>query len=501
MLGRKSIVIIVTFSLSSLLSLVGLLFMTNYLGPKVYGEIAWFLSAMASINSFADLGFNSAHIKKVSEGHDISDCFSTFVLIKMSLILGMVGLTVGILGGWVLFFGGELGSRELGIIALFVLYYVLYDISSIVTQTYIGRMESAKSQLLAFIDPLIRVPLIIFISINLMGAFDIAIAYAFTAIVVLLIAFFIFRRENIKWKKPTLVHSYVQYAMPLVFITVITALFNNFDKTFIGICGGNLEVAYFNSSQTLLYMVGIFGVSVAQLTFPSFSMQYLKGNIDEIRKISLGASRYISMISAPLVAILITFPSEVCTIILGSKFAPAADALRVLAIAAFISQLNQVPASQILAMNRTKTNAKIITVSFLIYIGLLIVLVPDSLFGLELLGLNHFGASLANLVMISSLFCMTYYAVHSTTGRMIDKRIFLHIFAAAVSSMIAYSASLFLPIGGFVTLLLFGAVLLALYLVILVVIREFRREDMNYILDVLNIKNMRSYLRDEFKKS
>ena len=78
----------------------------------------------------------------------------------------------------------------------FVLYYVMYDLANVVTMTYIARMETTKSQLIALTDPAIRVPLIIFISINHMTQLDLAFAYVFAALGVLLVAIPSFQRHG-----------------------------------------------------------------------------------------------------------------------------------------------------------------------------------------------------------------------------------------------------------------------------------------------------------------
>ena len=90
MIGRRSLLIVLSTILAAVLSFVGLLAMTNYLGKDVYGNISWVLATVATLNIISDLGFQSAHIKRVSEGQDENDCISTYFVTKLVLTSVMV---------------------------------------------------------------------------------------------------------------------------------------------------------------------------------------------------------------------------------------------------------------------------------------------------------------------------------------------------------------------------------------------------------------------------
>ena len=84
MIGRRSVLIVISTVIAALLSFVGLLAMTNYLGRDVYGNISWVLATLSVLNVVSDLGFQSAHVKKVSEGQDENDCVSTYFVDRRS---------------------------------------------------------------------------------------------------------------------------------------------------------------------------------------------------------------------------------------------------------------------------------------------------------------------------------------------------------------------------------------------------------------------------------
>lgn len=73
---------------------------TRYLGAEQYGTITWTLAFLATFNSIADLGFGSAHIKRVSEGYDLNACVSTFAYVKGLLTIAMILVVVLSVGVW-----------------------------------------------------------------------------------------------------------------------------------------------------------------------------------------------------------------------------------------------------------------------------------------------------------------------------------------------------------------------------------------------------------------
>src|SRR5665647_314095 len=149
MIGRRSLLIVITTILASVLAFVGLLAMTNYLGKDAYGNIAWVLATIGTLNTVSDLGFNSAHIKRVSEGQDENDCVSTYLVTKVSLTSFMVVFVFVSLIVWNDITNTVISADVWNLVILFVLYYVMYDISTVVIATYTARMETTKSQMIA----------------------------------------------------------------------------------------------------------------------------------------------------------------------------------------------------------------------------------------------------------------------------------------------------------------------------------------------------------------
>ncbi len=473
--------------------------MTTYLGTDIYGSIAFTLALMASFNSFSDLGFSSAHVKKVSEGGNIGDCLSTYATVKLILNGAMAVISLVAIFIWSNYLGNPLTAGTWTLLLLFLLYYVMYNVATVVTTHYSATMEQAKGQIVLLFDPLVRIPLVVFVCLGGGGAIDIAYVYVISALSVMVFALLFIYRDRVHWKKPTLYRSYFKFAAPLMLVGIISTLVGTVDKVFLGLEWGNESVALFSSSQALLGVLAIISASVATMAFPSFSKLHSEGNIKEICRMTWQAERYISILAMPIVTVIVIFPTECAKILLSGTFADAGGPLRFLAIATLLSMLNSVHSQQILAVNRPDTSAKLTLLNFLVYGGLLLVLVPANLIGIQMFGMSATGAAIANLVAVAVILVVTRYTVYRLTGTSANPRLSLHVIAACASGLWLILLSNYLALAGWLYLVFYGLTSSLVFVVVLFALREFKREDLSYFLDLLSVKKMLSYISKELK--
>ncbi|MCU0861575.1 MAG: flippase [Methanomassiliicoccales archaeon] len=499
MLGRKSLVVLVARVLASVLALVGLMFTSRYLGPEVNGQISWALALITTFNAMSDFGFMAAHIKRVSEGKDIDDCVSTFTTIKLALTGGMVVFTLGYILIWTAIEPGRLTSTDVYILMLFVLYSVFYNISSIFWTTYEGRMEAVKSQLLTLAEPLSRTPLMILVAVGGLGAVPLAYTYVVGGIVIAVVGIALISRENIHWKKPTLFRDYLKYALPISFITVFGTVSWNLDKLVIEAFESTTDVAFFSQPQTLLGVVGFIGIAVTTMTFPAFSQMHHRGDIEGIRRVTRDSERYISMLAMPVTVVIALFPMETVVTFLGELYAPAAEPMRILAIATYISLLSQAYTPQMGGTNRPDISAKLVGLALLCNIVLLLVFVPTTFMGVQMLGMGVNGAAWVNVIVSLVFMLLVRVIVWRLTQTRSNPRILLHVAAGVLSGLVLYLVFQFYPIQQWYDLLFYGLLEIPVFAGLMWLFRELTRFDVQYFLEVMNLKDMASYISDEMK--
>jgi O-antigen/teichoic acid export membrane protein len=498
MIARRSLLIIISSLLTSVLSFIGLLMMTHYLGKDVYGNIAWVMATLQTLNVVSDLGFGSAHIKRLSEGQDERDCISTYFVIKVTLIAVMVGFVVMTMFVWNDISGVNMSSETWNLVILFLMYYVMYGISSIVIDTFTAKMETTKAQLIPMIDPFIRVPLIIFISLNHLPN-DLAYAYVFAAVGVLLVAALFLKRSDFRWKKPTLFRSYLKFALPLTIFAIAGAITYNLDKILIGYFDMPGNVAYYSSAQTLLGVLALIGTALGMLAFPSFSKLHSEGDMESIRSVAKAAERYMSMIAIPVLTLIILFPTEVSVTIFGAQFAPGGDVMRFLAIGVGLTLLNQIYTSLILGVDRPDIIAKLTLGTFVLNVTLLLLFIPNDLFGVKMLGMAYVGAAIATALTALAVFLANRFIVKALTGTRGNPRLLRHILAGIIAGAVITLLGMVYPLSGLIALVIFGVVTLAAFYGSLVLLKEFTRADFDYFLDLANPKKMLSYMGGEIQ--
>jgi len=483
--------------MSSGLAFVGLFFITRYIGANAYGSVAWTMSLLAIFFAFSDLGFSSAHIKRISEGQDISDCISTYTAISFTLTAVCVAVTAVSVSVWMFLLGGSITSQTAGLIVIFILYQVLYDVATIAIMTYTGTLETFKSQLVTLADPFVRVPLVIFVAFAAPGAMTLAYTYVIAALGVACMALLFLHRDRFKWRRPTLYRSYLKFAAPLILVTIVGTVSGYLATLLIGLFGPKSDVAFYTSSLVLMGVVGLIASAVATLTYPSFSRLHTNGDTHEIRTLTFQAERYLAMFSFPVVAVIVVFATPVASILLGTSFAAVGRSLQFLAIASLLGLVSQVHSSQVLAVNRPDMTAKLTILGFVVYVPLLFILIPNDIFGFQLFGLSYVGAAIASLITAIVNVIALRWVVYKLTGTGYNPRLTIQIAALLVTMGVLILLNDFHNMSGFLWLVIYSGVSLAVFFGILVTFKEFTRTDLDYFLEVLNLRKMIRYIKEE----
>ena len=499
MIGRKVILQIITRLLSSALAFIALFFISRYFEPDVYGTIIWSLSFVAIFNVISDLGLNSAHVKRVSEGLDINDCLSTFLVGKLFLTGLMAVLVLSSLFVWISLLGNQLPESSMEIVFIFVLFYVMVDLAQIAIMTFDARLQTAKSQLSYFFDPLIRVPFVIIIAVNGLSDVHLAYAYLLGATGFAIASLLILSRDNISWKRPNLFRSYLSFAFPISTIIIMGTLATNVDKLLLGIFWSADMVGFYAMPQGILAIFGIIGAAVTTLAFPAFSKLHSEKNLEAVRKGTVDAERYISMITLPAIIVIVIFPLEVATVLLGPNYADAAGPLRFLSISVFLVLLNGIYSSQINALNRPELNARIVFISLIVVVILLFVLVPENIMGTNLLGMAATGAAIANMSYFVTQFISYRITTQRLTGAGFNTELIKHVLAGIVSGISVIILSQIMVLNSWITLIGYGLGSWAIFAFIIYLLGGLSRKDIAYVMEVINPRKMLRYINDELR--
>jgi len=499
-LGRKSLLQFLGSIVAWALSFVCVTIITNSMGMDDYGVLVRLISTLTLTFIVADLGLSLAHMKKISEGGDINDCVSTFLVIKVVLICLAVIVSMVGLFAWAVIFDGSVTKEYINIFVIILAYEVFLTLINVATYTFQGQMSVAKGFMIQAINPLARLPLLVILAINGGTITDLAWTYTIGIFLACALAFAILLRSRIKWRTPTLIRSYILLTIPLALMTAVNAIGTNIDKPLIGLAMSDTAAGSFSIAQMIISMISMVGVAVGTLTFPDFSGLYAGGKHEEMRKKSIVGEKYISLLTLPLILILLLFPGMILDIFSRGSGTDEANCLRLLGVGCYITMLNQVHYSQLLAANKARMMAKIALFSIILVVVLLPIMVFPEIAGVRMLGWGLTGAGFAWLLSNIVTVVMTRFEVRMITNTRMSWGILIHplVGAAVVAAMLLII--IYWPLYGFIGLVVYSIITIALFIGAMFAARQIVKEDMVYFLDIINPKRMKSYITDELKK-
>jgi O-antigen/teichoic acid export membrane protein len=497
MIGRATSFLYLSISITSILNFIGLYFLTTNLGSTNYGNLLNLLSIVIIINGLSDLGFSTAHVKKISEGQELSDCISTFTWIKIVLTSFFVLIIVLGTLAYIVLYNKSVFDTDVVLLLLFAGYYVLYDLSMIATYTFNGRAEMVKSQMVSLMDPVVRVPLIILVLFLGLPIVYIGVAYFLTGVAILLAATYLLWSVDFQWRKPTLAKQYRQFALPIALTAFIAVAIDNLDKIFVKLGGGAQELGYYGIAKSVVGMLIGIGIAMTLILLPTFSELHTKGKSSQMSDMCWQTERYSIFLFLPLVVYISVLSSPIIVFIFHSEYSNAGPILTLLVISAFVNLVNLPRMNQLYAMNRSDLAAKSTVISFAVFILLLLALTPTNVLGIRTAGLLGVGAAIAAIAQSLVFFMLTRYFVAKMSGERNNPRLFLYIGIGVIGGIVFGLIRYIVPLEGISLLVVLLPVSYLLTLGLLMVLKQFSRDDLRTILDLINIRKMWHYISKE----
>ena len=530
MIARKSALIVISQFFVRFLGWIGLLVLAKVWGgfaPEALGIIGFAMAFIGLFNIIGDLGFGQAHVKRISEGKDLGTCISTFATIKLVLTTTMVlAVLIAVFIWKQVFHKGFYDATTEPVIFIFIIYYVFTNLQQITTLTFNGKGEIAKLQITSMFENFIKVPLIILVALAGVSYAHIAPAihwpqvfqpfqeflakhavgslattYLLGIIATFLVGIWFLRKYPLKKPSWELSKSYFSFALPILITSVIVTLSTNIDKIMIGYFWTSTEVGYYYSVQQILLIILIISAAITTVLFPAFSEYHKDKNFEKINKITLMAERYISMIMIPIAVVLILFVNSIITIMLNGSFLPAASVLIALTLYAVITSFTSPYFSLVNGLNRPGISAKIGLVMCSINIVLNYFFIPQ--WGLLTpLGINGpTGAAIATVISsLVGLFGFKIMAKKLTGVPLLQRHTLYHIIAGFLMACVLAYLNILIPAVHWYHILVYPLVGLVVYLSVLFMLKEFKKQDVHFFLDMVRPKEMLSYIKSELKE-
>jgi len=507
MIARKSAFIIGSHLLSGILGYVGLRFIALYMEPWEYGVVGFAFGFVALFSFFGNLGFNAAHVKRVSEGKNLATCIGTFAVIK-TLLAGILASAVIIsIAIWkhVIGRGFESPLHEQAIY-LMLAYYVLNTFTQTMTSTFNAKKEVAKSEISLFAYNLIRISATIVVAYSGMGVLALAYTYVMGEIIHFSLSFLLFKKYPSGKPSKNYLKNYISFAVPMAIASVSTVVMTNIDKVTIQLFWGSQQVGEYFAVYNLSQFLILFATAVGMILFPTISEYFAKNNLDAIRNITLRAERYLSMIVFPIIILMVVLASPIIFILLSAKYAAALPVLQIAPFFILFAVMLNPYEKQLSGMNMPKLVRNRIVIMMFINVILNLLLVPTNIRSIGLYnlpGLGATGAAIGTVVSYFVAFIYTRYTAFRVAKVKGNYKVIIHGTAAVLMGAIVYYLTdygHYIKITRWYHLVIISLFGLAIYYGILYLLREFKKEDFGLFVDTLNIKKMYSYIKEEIKK-
>lgn len=501
-IARKSALIITIQLANAFLAYIALKFVAVYMQKWEYGIVGFAYGFTAIFYIFGSLGFDFAHVKRVSEGKDLGTCIATFATIKIMLAGLMSFAVIASIAIWkyVIGRGFETPFHEKAVYIMLA-YFALYTISQPMIATFNARKEIAKSRLPYFLFTFVRVIATIFVAFYKLGPLALAYTYLLGEIFYFAFSLYLFRTYPVGKPSFSFFKDYFSFAIHMAIAIFSWQLIANIDKVFIQLFWTAEQVgdyfAVYNLSRSMLF----FAFSIGMLLMPTVSSYHAQNNLKEIRSLVYKSERYLSMLTMPVIALMIVLSHPIVKILLSNKYIEASPILQILPVFVLLEILSRPYQSQFEGMNMPQITRNRILIMMLSNVFLNAVLVPKNIksLGLELAGLGAKGAAIATVISYIIGFAylrMQAWRITKTGG---NKCVVFHVISAIIMGITINYMLKYVAISVWYELLGIALIGIAIYFGILCIIREFKKEDLHLFLDTLNVKKMLKYIKEEMK--
>jgi len=510
LMSPKAALSVLNNVLGALLGTTALVFIAKNMGPSTLGILGYAIASIGILSFLSDFGMGSVHKMHVKHSADVGSCVGAYAAIRLVLLGVFAGITYLIIELWKdQYMGAGMPSHPLALLQLvdsmyiFLIYYVLLGISQIATHTFDALDSIAKVHVPALMELVVRVSFIIYVATSaagqgINGPALLATGYAAGMMTSVLLLAFLMRKVPVRVPNRLMMMSYIRSLTP-VFVVSITIIMDLFlDKLVVGYFWGEAELGLYFGVQRMAIFVGVFSLSVATLILPSVTTYFIKNEVGASWELVNQAERYVSLVVIPTAAFYLVYGSDIIRIFLTEDFLPATDTMSLLVLSGAVVALVLPLRSVIVGMGKPGTLFSVNVVGLLIQLALLVVFVPETFMGVEMMGLKGLGAGFALLLTaIYYFFALRYMAWR--IGRILpSSRSYKHLLSAVAMIGAMYVVDwLVIPTIDWLALILLAIVGLIAYGLSSYLIGELEASDYRYFKAMLNPQDTFQYVVDE----
>lgn len=504
MLARKTVFVILKEGIAGILGFITLFFVARFMGAEPLGVASFALAFVNVFNIIADLGFNAAHVKRVSEKLDLKKCIAVYARIKIFLTLTAIGILLAFLVLLEVLHINFYDSTYPEVVYIMIGYFMFVQIMSIPKYTYDAKLQIYRGQIAALAGvvgkDIIMIGAAVLMTIGPYAVVQkgMALAFGYLAEVflatIILYAFFI-REEKIGIYDKKIAKKYLEFAIPFFPVAIFSMLAISADRLTIGYFWDAKEVGIYTAVQAIANMLVVIQNAVTLVLFPAISSEHKIGNLKEIVRLTRDSIRYIVLVLMPIGATITVFSADIIHIILSDEFLVAEYCFIFLTWYYILFSVSNTAAVTIGGTDRPKLGARITLVSAISNILLNFVFVP--IWGAT-------GAAVATLLSGIAYFVLaTYFSRRVLNSNILPFQAVKILAAGGLTMLLFYCIKhAFLPIPTEMRIYTLAPVLVALlgfFFLLLYLFREFGKTEIEFFKKATHIKEIGKGIKEEVK--
>jgi O-antigen/teichoic acid export membrane protein len=492
--------------IGAVLGTAALVFIAKNMGPDVLGILGFAMATVGIMSFFSDFGVGSVHVLHIKSGENLGKCVGAYAAIRLVLLAIFSIVTFVLIELWKNeYMGGATppSNALVDSMYVFLVYYILLGVNQIATHTFDALDRSVNVYVPSILELVVRVSFIIYIAVSAYGSSEdgpALLASAYTAGIIsstLLAAFFMSKVKIVKPGRAVLM-KYIRSLAPVFVVSMIIIFDLYLDKAVVGYFWGANELGLYFGVQKMAVFVGVFSLSVATLILPSVTTYWFRKDAAATWDVVNQAERYVSLVVIPTAAFYLVYGTDILKVFLTDEFATSVRTMDVLVIGSAIVALVLPLRSSIAGVGKSATLFWIGMGGLVLQLGLMLVLVPDDIAGVDALGLKGLGAALALLLGSIYYFFILRYMAWRTTRIMPVSHSFKHILSAIVMIGVMYLVDwVFIPAIDWIALIVLAVVAVFSYGATAYVIGELDASDYRYFRSMLNPQGTLEYVVNE----
>jgi O-antigen/teichoic acid export membrane protein len=339
--------------------------LARILSPADFGLFALAFVMIDGFGVFKSLGFDSALVRRKDDIEKA--CNTAFFLIPA------MGMTLFV----ILFFFAPIGAKFLNnsqvtpIIRTLALIFVITTFGK-VPQTILYRDMKFKYKSIAEVSGLIVYSsTALVLALNGFGVWSLVVAYVLRNLIQISIEWhFSGWKPKFEFDK-AIAWDMFHFGKFISLGAIIGFLSSNLDNILIGKLLGVTMLGYYAIAMNMAtFLSQYFLNKIGFIMYPAYSK--IQDDLEDAKRVMLKALRYISMLIFPFSFFLCVFAYDILRLVVGEKWIPATNVLKVLAFVGIFRAFGTVIWPLLLAKGKSKADYQISLAQFLIFLVLII---------------------------------------------------------------------------------------------------------------------------------